>query len=146
MDQKLPISQSIATCILPRLIHFLTDSEQGDLDAARPVAINALLSFLATLAPDSQKRIALVCILIPVLVERAKVGGKDTYADLAPRLLAIAGANQSTFRSVIASLTPEQKTLMEEVLRAGGAGQSQAASRNGGSAEPTIALKMSFGK
>ena len=145
MDQKLPTSQIVASYIIPRLLNFLLDPDQADLDGAKPTALNALLSFLATLSPDSERQVALVCILLPALLARAEIQGKDAYPDISVRLLAIAAANQTTFKSVVSGLNSEQKVLMEEILRAGGVGRSDGPNRSTGREEPSIALKMNFG-
>ena len=144
-DQKLPVSQVIASHLLPRLLHFVVDSTQQDPDSAKPMVLNALLSFLATLPPDSKQRTALACILLPVLLARAGDYGKDIYPDIATKLLVVAAGNQTTFRSIAGSLTPEQRTIMEEVLRAAGLGQNENTGGSIGKEEPTIALKMNFG-
>lgn len=144
-DQNLPISQVIASYLLPRLLHFVLDPTQQDPDGAKPLALNALLSFLATLPTDSEGRTALACVLLPALLARAEAVEKDTYPDIATKLLVIAAGNQTTFRSIANSLKPEQRTLMEEILRAAGLGQNEGASRSIGKEEPTIALKMNFG-
>jgi HEAT repeat-containing protein 5 len=144
-DQKSATGQSIAAYLLPRLIHFIIDNEQADPDGAKPIALNALLSFLATLPPNTDRRTSLVCILLPILLQRTATTGKEAYPEMASRLLAIAGVDQMAFRSVVGSLSPEQRALMEEIIRAGGFGQGDSRARNQNREEPTIALKLKFG-
>ena len=150
-QSKSPLAQSIAAFLLPRLIHFLTDDNQSDPDGAKPVVLNALLAFLNTLPPATERRTSLLCIMLPVVLQRASSLGKDAYKDLAARLLAIAGADQAGFRSVVGALRAEQRSLMEEVIKEGGglgAGGRDGRPRGASEVargEPSIALKMDFG-
>ena len=147
-DQSSPLAQTIGTFLLPRLLHFLLDEEQADSDGAKPIVLNALLAFLNNLTPDSERRTALLCILLPALMQRASSIGSDTYPDTAARLLAVAGADQAAFRSIVSGLSAEQRSLMEEIIRAGGAGAGGGRGeglRREQAAGPSIELKLSFG-
>ena len=145
---KSPLAQSIAVFLLPRLLHFLHDDSQADSDGAKPVVLNALLAFLNTIPAGTERRSALLCVLLPTILQRASVLGRDSYRDLAARLLAAAASDQAGFRSVVGTLNGEQRGLMEEILKEGGGfGVVDKRSRSGTlqREEPTIALKMSFG-
>ena len=60
------------------------------------------------------------------------------------RLLELASADQNAFRGVVANMNEGQKAFMEEVIRSG---RQTGADRSGegGTGQPTIALKMDFG-
>lgn len=93
---------------------------------------------------------AALSIIIPTLLSRAGADGTAGVRETAQQLLQLAAADQAAFRGVVASMDTARKGFMEAILREGGAGgaggdRSRGEGRDGG-AEPTIALKMSFGQ
>ena len=88
---------------------------------------------------------ALLCILLPALLKRAKDVGKESYADTAQRLISIAGMNQAGFKGVVGKLGGEMRGLMEEVVKEGAGVRREGERRDGGGGAPTIALKLNFG-
>lgn len=72
------------------------------------------------------------------------------FPETATRLLELAGADPTGFRNAVAGMSREQKGFMEEVLKTGSAwAQSRTGEagegNEGGSGEPSIALKLTFG-
>lgn len=93
---------------------------------------------------------AALSILIPTLLSRAEADGKSGVRETAQQLLQLAAADQTAFKGAVASMDTTRRGFMEAVLKEGGAGgaggdRSRGEGRVGG-AEPTIALKMSFGQ
>jgi hypothetical protein len=88
-------------------------------------------------------------VVIPTLLERANKEGERVYKETSARLLELAGADQTAFRSVVGGMTEEQKGFMESVIVAGRQALAKQASRgvsdDRGDSEPTIALRMDFG-
>lgn len=76
--------------------------------------------------------------------------GKAGVREAAQLLLQLAAADQIAFKGAVTSMDTARKGFMEAVLREGGAGDAGGDRSRGegidGGAEPTIALKMSFGQ
>lgn len=143
VESKTATGQAIVQYLLPRLIQFLMDDEQLDPENTKAVILPALTSYIAMLEGDAF--MAMLCFLIPLLLHRASSVGKSSYQDIAARLLAIAGKNQGAFKGVVSKMTAEQRTIMEEVIRIGGSSGRGTGSEGDERAEPTIALKFTFG-
>ena len=113
-------------------------------EESRVLIAQALTTY--SLSTTTDRRATALSIVIPTLLKRAAAEGPDVYPDTSARLLDIAGKEQDTFRAIIGAFDTEQRTLVEEVLRA--APQAGQARRQGGvdaeSAQPSIALKMNF--
>ncbi|KAK4115288.1 ARM repeat-containing protein [Canariomyces notabilis] len=138
-----PADQTIARHLLPRLIAFVTNTEPEDPENARSLIAHALCQYVATLSKD---RTALAMTLVlPTLLSRAASEGRDAYRETSARLLELAAANQSAFRSVVAGLGEGQRAFMEEVIRSGREGDGRAQRAGDEASQPSIALKMNFG-
>jgi hypothetical protein len=138
-----PADQTIARHLLPRLIAFVTNTEPEDPENARSLIAHALCQYVATLSKD---RTALAMTLVlPTLLSRAASEGRDAYRETSARLLELAAANQSAFRSVVAGLGEGQRAFMEEVIRSGREGDGRAQRAGDEASQPSIALKMDFG-
>jgi hypothetical protein len=92
-----------------------------------------------------EEKAAAVALLIPLFLKRASRESSTAYTEIAARLLELAAAENTAFRAVVARMASEEKATMEKVLK------SQARSRAGqhdgtGDHEPTIQLKMNFGR
>jgi len=136
---------SMSSQLLPHLLTFVGEpTEIEGAEDSRVLIAQALTTY--SLATTTDRRATALSIVIPTLLKRAAAEGSDVYPDTSARLLEIAGKEQDTFRAIIGAFDTEQRTLVEEVLRA--APQAGQARRQGGvdaeSAQPSIALKMNF--
>lgn len=143
VENKSETGQAIAAYIMPRLLRFLLDDRQKDPEGSRNVSIQAMSAYAGTVDPD--QALALLCVLVPGILQRARLDGKESYPVAAARLLNLAGGNPSAFKGIMAALDLEQRAYMEEVMREGGLGAKKAVRNDAASLEPTIALKFSFG-
>lgn len=84
-------------------------------------------------------------LVIPTLMARATAEGEEVYRETSSRLLELAAVDQDSFRSIVGSLSPAQRTLLEQVIRYGRQEASKDDADNGDGGQPTIALKMNFG-
>ncbi len=153
---KSPIDEAIARHLFLPLIRFALSTDP-DPENIRSLVTHALVSFATTLPSsgdkesDASKAVAAAfSILIPMLLTRAKSDPNALFPETSARLLELAGADQNAFRNAVAGMSSEQKGFMEEALRTGGAwaqsGKGKAGDGNdGGTGEPSIALKLSFG-
>ncbi|KAL1970296.1 hypothetical protein VTN77DRAFT_5456 [Rasamsonia byssochlamydoides] len=155
-----PTDEVIARYLLPRLIAFVTGvpDSNGDVpidpENTRTSIAHTLVSFTASI-PRTRLPTALP-LIVSALLSRAKREGSPVYKETASRLVEVATIDQPLFRSIVAtSMTPEQKALMEEILRstettsstsskAAGRGDSSGVGVNGQQAAPSIALRMDF--
>ena len=135
-------AQRISSFLLPRLVFFVVDGAQADPDNARPVVVQALVTLLATLRGPSFA--TALCMVLPALLYRAKAVGRSAYGETAGRLLAVAARDQPAFKGVAAAMSVEHRSLLEEVLREGGASARQAGRTGPETEEPSIALKLYF--
>lgn len=173
VQPRSPQDEAIARYLFPRLVRFTLSSAESDPENARSLIANALVAFAVSLSslslPTSSSSSSLtdetqspqlrqsktrmpaaLSILIPTLLSRAGPDGKAGVRETAQQLLQLAAADQMAFKDAVASMDTTRKGLMEAILREGGAGgtggdRSRGERRDGG-AEPTIALKMSFGQ
>lgn len=158
---KSPTDEVIARYLLPRLIAFLTGIPDNkgeapiDPENVRTSIAHTLVSFIGTPAAVPRNRLPTAMpLVVSALLARAKREGPSVYKETASRLLEVATIDQALFRSMVAtSMTPEQKSLMEEILRstetntnAGKAAgrDSMSSGVNGQQAAPTIALRTDF--
>ena len=91
----------------------------------------------------TQRQIAM-SVVAPALLSRAASEGSAVYRETSARLLELASADQTAFRAVVANMNDGQKAFMEEVIRSGRQTAGDRAA-DGGTGQPTIALKMDFG-
>jgi hypothetical protein len=87
-----------------------------------------------------------MALVVPALLSRAGSEGSEVYKETSSRLLELAATDQSSFRSLVAGMDFDKKKLLEEILREGSQGNKSAARTEDGSGQPSIALKMDFGK
>ncbi|KAI9718905.1 MAG: hypothetical protein M1812_003789 [Candelaria pacifica] len=143
VSPKSPADQAIARHLLPRLLTFVTNTSAEDPENARALIAHALCAFVPILEPS--KTSTGLALLIPALLSRASTEGHAVYRETSARLLELAGVDQGGFRTVVGSLSAEQRAFMEEVIREGakrgdGVGEKRVEGRG-----PSIALKMNFG-
>ena len=138
-------AEAIARFLLPRLLYFVINESQEDLDNARGVVLHALNSFVS--AQEGEEASIALCVIVPLLLRNAKIEGKGTYSEIATRLLSLASVNQAAFREVIMKMDDVERSFVEEVLRKAHTSRDEKDSDgydHGG--EPSIALKLSFGE
>ncbi|KAL9026036.1 MAG: hypothetical protein Q9196_005238 [Gyalolechia fulgens] len=151
---KQEADEAIKRCLFPRLVVFVTNTQDPDPENARTVIMQALTAFVALYVDDLDKAAAAMSAVLPALLLRAQGGGKDTYRDTAAMILELArGPLVPVFRALVAGMELEMRGFMEQVIREGaadagsGKGTKDGAGEEGGegSGEPTIALKLDFG-
>jgi hypothetical protein len=144
----------ISRYLIPRLIAFLvgcpTDSGDvpSDPENSRTVIARTLVSCVnnATFSPAEMP--AAASLVMSALLARAKREGQAVHQESAGHLLELAKADQIIFRTLVANMNVDQKSLLEEVLRSVGVGAGAAkpgeAADNTPQAAPSIALRMDF--
>ncbi|KAF2084373.1 HEAT repeat protein-like protein [Saccharata proteae CBS 121410] len=145
LPKKGPTESAIGAHLLPLLIAFLANpSDVEGLDEGRTLIAHALTSFVPTLQP--KQITTATALILPTLLARANKEGATTYKETAARLIDLASADQSAFRTVVGGLSGEQRAFMEAVIKAGGPamGARRELEREEGNGEPSIALKMDF--
>ncbi|RKF71993.1 Pof6 interactor protein 1 [Golovinomyces cichoracearum] len=143
---KTKADQSISRYLLPRLITFVTNTEDRELENVRPLIMHTLTIFVSTLSGEA--KLAAISLVLPTLLSRAIAEGPSVYKETSARLLDLASIDQDAFRSIVARINDKQKQFMESVIIAG---RQDKASENmsGDSSEgkrPAIALRMNFGE
>lgn len=140
-SRKTPADDVLAAMILPHLIFFIAEPPSGEsLDDARNIATRALSGFPASVSKERAP--SALALTLPTLLQRAVNDGKSSYRDLAQRFLECAAAvGQEPFATAVGALSPDKKTLLEEVIREGGGMKED---KKEASEEPAIALKMDF--
>ncbi|KAK3112003.1 hypothetical protein LTR53_012165 [Teratosphaeriaceae sp. CCFEE 6253] len=124
-------------------ISFMADTaELEGLEEGRTLSAQTLTMWVSRVAQT--ERPTATALVMAALLERASKGGLTTYQEVGARLLDLAAANNSIFRAVITTLSGEQRTLLEKVLKTR-AGVSGTKSDMESDREPTIALRMNFG-
>jgi len=145
------VETEIAARLLPRLLTFLADpSSVESTEEARPIIAQALSSFASGLPAD--KREVAFSLVIPALLQRAKLEGQSVWPETSTRVMELASREPAAFKSVVAGMDAAQKSFLEKVIREGvaaGGGQRHRLARNDTELkdedkEPTIALKMKF--
>lgn len=124
------------------LSFLLEGSDLEGMDETKPVIGQTLTQYASKLGHEAQP--AAVVLLVNAFLNCASKEGSRSHPNVAARLLELAATDNSTFRSIIGSLSGERKQLMEQILKSqtGNRGPRQ---DTGADREPTIALKMNFG-
>ena len=145
-NENTSTESSISSQLLPHLLTFVGEpTEIEGAEDSRVLIAQALTTY--SLSTTADRRATALGIVIPTLLKRAAAEGPDVYPDTSARLLEIAGKEQETFRAIIGAFDTEQRTMVEEVLRAAPSQAGQARRQGGAdaeSAQPSIALKMNF--
>lgn len=135
----------ISTDLFDRLLAFVTvDAQVEGTVEARSVVANSLVAFCAALAKPH--RTAALFVVLPALLQRAEKE-EGTWAETGPLFLELAKRDPDGFRATVASLKPQDRSLLEGILKKSGAMGSSSGrrtERDAGPAEPSIALKMDF--
>jgi HEAT repeat-containing protein 5 len=141
--KKSPADSSFSAILLPYLLTFVAEpSSTEGLDEARGIVTRTLASFPTSSAVPSSEVTTALAVILPTLLARASNEGHSSYKEIAQRLLeCAAAAGQSAFGPVVAGLTQDLRSLLEEVVREGGGKREE---RKEVSDEPAIALKMDF--
>lgn len=152
-----PTDQVIARYLTPRLIAFLIgcpmDSGEtpNDPENCRTVIARTLVNCVSHGTFAMQEIPSAMSVVLSALLARGKREGQPVYKETAGLLLELAKAGQITFRGLVASMKPEQKALLEEVLRnvevesgASKSGKDAAGQDSGQQNTPSIALRFDF--
>lgn len=144
---------AITRYLLPRLIAFLVGcpADNGEIPSdpenSRTVIARTLVSSVTNSTFSPTEIPTAVSLVMSALLARAQREGQSVYPESAGHLLELAKADQTSFRTLVATMQPEQKSLVEEVLRSagigGGASKSES-NENMQQAAPSIALRMDF--
>ncbi|KAJ5107752.1 hypothetical protein N7456_004427 [Penicillium angulare] len=144
----------ISRYLIPRLVAFLvgcpTDSGEipNDPENSRTVVARTLVSCVTSSTFTPSEIPAAVSLVMSALLARAKREVPIVHQESAGHLLELAKADQVSFRTLVASMNPDQKSLLEEVLRSIGVGNGAAkageSNDNAPQAAPSIALRMDF--
>jgi hypothetical protein len=144
----------VSRYLIPRLVAFLVGcpTDDGDVPSdpenSRTVIARTLVSCVsnATFSPAEMPTAA--SLVMSALLARAQREGQAVHQESAGNLLELAKADQLIFRTLVANMNAEQKSLLEEVLRSAGVGAGAAksgeAADNTPQAAPSIALRMDF--
>ena len=143
-------TEEIALLLIPKLFDFFLHPPDVDgLSETVKVVGQILCSFVSTLQTETRKQTA-TALIMPVLLSKAAAAteGTASYPEISQRLLELANTSPTSFRSIVAALDTDSKTILEKVLLQGREHQNlqskaQAAGRLDGQ-EPTIALKTDF--
>ncbi|KAF2826541.1 ARM repeat-containing protein [Ophiobolus disseminans] len=128
--------------MLPHAISFLANpSSVEGLEESRTTLAQTLVSFISTLSRLEQRQVA-TKIIVPALLMRAQ-REPDTRQETATRLLELASADQTAFRTVVGGLSAAQRSFIENVLKSGQGPARREISRDD-DGQPKIALKMEF--
>ncbi|KAE8418329.1 armadillo-type protein [Aspergillus pseudocaelatus] len=140
----------IARYLFPRLISFLVGCpmENGDVpndpENSRTVIARTIVSYVSN-ASDIPTAFSIV---MSALLARGKREGQAVYQETAAHLLELAKTDQSVFRALVATMIPEQKALLEDILRSvnvdSGTHKSARDSVQAQQNEPSIALRFDF--
>ncbi|EPE09618.1 heat repeat protein [Ophiostoma piceae UAMH 11346] len=169
-----PADFSIGRYLLPRLLAFVANTEPEDPERARSLVAQTLSVYVSQTAqtvnaagPGANRTPVTVAmaVVLPALLASAagelekwqedslsatinpnelEADRNVIYKETSGRLLELASADPGAFRSVVAGLNENQRSFMEEVIKAGRQAEAAkpVASNDG---QPTIALKMNFG-
>lgn len=142
----------VARHLTPRLIAFLvgcpteTSEVPSDPENSRVIVARTLVSSVTATFPITELPTSMTLVM-SALLARAKREGHSVQQESATHLIELAKADQLTFRTVVASMNADQKSLLEEVLRSAGVGAAKGSPEVVGSApqaQPSIALRMDF--
>jgi hypothetical protein len=143
----------ICRYLTPRLIAFFVGCplDNGDIPSdpenSRSVVARTLVSTISNGAFSATELPAAIALIMSALLARAKREGESVHQESAGHLLELAKADQLTFRTLVASMHAEQKSLLEDVLRSAGVGavaSKTVEADNAPQAAPSIALRMDF--
>ncbi|PYI10768.1 HEAT repeat protein [Aspergillus sclerotiicarbonarius CBS 121057] len=156
-NPKSPTSELIARYLVPRLIAFYVGcpSESGeipnDLENSKTVIARTLVACTTNAIFPANEMPTAISLIMSTLLSRAKRDGQTVYQETAAYLLELAKANQAVFRALVATMSPEHKAQLEEILRStdvdSGANRHSRDSTPSGSeqqAMPSIALRFDF--
>jgi len=145
LPKKGPVETVIASFILPQALSFLANpSDVEGLEECRTTLAHTVVALISTLPSANQRQLA-GKIVIPALLARAS-NEPIARVETAARLLELASKDQDAFKATVVELGVEQREFMEGVLKEGSFGKRKANVRNEESDEPSIALKMDFGR
>lgn len=144
LPKRSATDDAIAAQLLPGLLDFIVHtSDVEDLDESRAIMCQVLVAVCQTFAVDEGKASAAIALILPAQLARAATAGSGAYRDTAARILEMAGGKlQGPFRSAANGLSEEQKSLLQEIIKEGGAGARKVEVQE--VEAPTIALKMDF--
>lgn len=137
--------QSTARYLFPRLVAFVTETDQEDPERARSLVSHTLCQYVGSIEKDRVS--AAMSLVIPTLLSRATAEGEELFKETSSRLLELAAVDQEVFRAVVAGMSGAQRGFLEEIIRSGTqtSGASIDNTTSADSAQPSIALKMDFG-
>ncbi|KAL3471801.1 armadillo-type protein [Aspergillus californicus] len=157
---KSPTDEAVARYLIPRLVSFLvgTPSESGEVlndpENSKTIISRTLVSCVTTANTFASSEIpTAISLVMSCLLARAKREGESIHQETAVYLLELAKANQLVFRGLVATMSPGQKGLLEEILRSVDLGAGAGAERAGQDSEqtgggqqsmPSIALRFDF--
>lgn len=145
---------AIGRYLFPRLIAFIAGipNDRGeppiDPENSRTAISQTLVLYISnpTAFPPPKVSTA-IPLVVATLLARAKNEGKPIYQEMAARLLEIGKLDPVIFRTLIASMDPERRALMEDILRsigAGSAGEARDVGAQEQKATPSIELRLDF--
>jgi HEAT repeat-containing protein 5 len=141
---KSPCEEGVARLLYPRILHFITDPATEDPEAVSDSLVYTLTSSVATLSNPSSISAGMAMIM-PALLLRAEGLGQSSFKEISTRLLEMAAVEPLAFRSCVGSLTEEQRSFLERLLRSGEGLRKQADRDSADNdAKPTIELRMDF--
>ncbi|KAI9934054.1 hypothetical protein MW887_005127 [Aspergillus wentii] len=155
-NPRSPTYEVVARYLTPRLIGFLVGCpmENGEVPSdpenSRVVVARTLVSCVTHGAFSTGEVPKAISLVMSALLARGKREGQAVHQETAAHLLELAKADQTTFRLLVASMKPEQKALLEEILRSAGVGaganrnQRDSAEDEGQQNMPSIALRFDF--
>ncbi|KAF7597312.1 hypothetical protein BBP40_006252 [Aspergillus hancockii] len=148
---KSPTDEVIARYLFPRLISFLIGfpMENGEVPDDAENSRTVIARTLVTYVNNASDIPTALSIGMSALLARAKREGKPVYRETAGQLLELAKTNQTVFRALVATMNPEQKALLEDILRNVDVdtGASKTGSKDIVQAQqsmPSIALRFDF--
>ncbi|KAJ5669327.1 hypothetical protein N7462_010397 [Penicillium macrosclerotiorum] len=137
--QRYTTDDAITRYLTPRLIAFLVScpSDMGDVPSdpenSRTVIARTLVACVSNSTFSAAALPTTVSLVFSALLARAKREGESVHKESAALLLELAKADQNVFRTLVAKMNVDQKSLLEEVLRSAGIGANN--SRNGEAAD-----------
>ncbi|EEA26898.1 hypothetical protein TMatcc_004818 [Talaromyces marneffei ATCC 18224] len=145
---------AIGRYLFPRLIAFVAGipNDLGeppiDPENSRAAISQTLVLYISnpTAFPPAKLSTA-IPLVVSTLLARAKNEGTAIYQEMAARLLEIGKLDPVVFRTLVASMDPERRALVEDILLstgAGSAGQARDAGAQEQKAAPSIELRMDF--
>ncbi|KKK21581.1 hypothetical protein P175DRAFT_0559608 [Aspergillus ochraceoroseus IBT 24754] len=156
-NPKSPTDEVIARYLTPRLIAFLVScpNEAGDvpsdLENSRTVVARTLVSCVTNATFPGREMPTAISLVMSAILARGKREGQSVYQETAGYLLELAKADQTVFRTLVATMKGEQKTLLEEILRSvdisSGTNRGRKNSEHAAAEQqnmPSIALRFDF--